>query len=408
MHISQHLSVLTVNSIAILKGLHEERRQLQPEPEKSPTPPPEATEEADVEMEEESRSIMDSEDEEPQSSRSLRRGTDRAAERKRKREEEEERKLKAIEARQTKGSKEYQKVLKKIEQTKEKILKEEEEISTVEDDLREADCPRTRVLGKDRFWNRYYWFERNAMPYEGLPDASTADAGYANGRIWVQGPDELEKAGFIDVGEEENAKHRQSFQMTPAERKRAEEGPTSLSSAKQWGCYENPEDLDMLIGWLDVRGNREQKLRKELCAQREVITKYMSQRHAHLARMKRKAEEEAEDRQQQQQQQQQPQPQTAARTSKRTKTQPTTRPARNKVHYYQCLRWTNEMALRELGHKHFDPPAVKTRGGRTVKKPATLPKDVTTLLSKDNEAAGMVTRNRQGKALTRQGGRYNF
>src|SRR5271168_4431874 len=80
-----------------------------------------------------------------------------------------------------------------------KIDQAEDAIADVDNDLREADCPRTRVLGKDRFWNRYYWFERNAMPYEGLGESSTADAEYANGRLWVQGPDDIEREGFIDV-----------------------------------------------------------------------------------------------------------------------------------------------------------------------------------------------------------------
>ncbi len=360
---------------------------------------------------EEDTSIMDTEDEEPQSSRSLRRGNDRAAERKRKREEEEERRLRAIEAKLTKGTREYQKVLKKIEQAKDRIAKEEESIISVDNDLREADCPRTRVLGKDRFWNRYYWFERNAMPYEGLPDASTADAGYANGRLWIQGPDDLEREGFIDVSPEENSKYFRSFHMTPAERKSSEEGPTSVLTARQWGFYEDAEDIDMLIGWLDSRGNREVKLRKELSSQREAITRYMDKRKDYLASKKAEAEEEE---QQRQQQQPPPAPPTTTRMSTRTKTQI------NNVHHngvnggshHRCMRWRNDMAVRELGHKHTEPAGVsRTRGGgaaaKTAKKGVAVP--VVPLVLEDKDTGpGMVTRNRQGKVLSRQGGRYNF
>lgn len=386
------------------------------QPEKSPTPIPELAEAADIDMEDEDTSIMDSEDEEPQSSRSLRRGKDRAAERKRKREEEEERRLKAIEAKQNKGTKEYQKVLKKVEQTKDRITKEEDAIISVDNDLREADCPRTRVLGKDRFWNRYYWFERNAMPYEGLPDASTADAGYANGRLWVQGPDDLEREGFIDLGPEESSRYFQTFQMTPGERKRSEEGPTSVFNAKEWGFYENPEDVDMLIGWLDSRGNREAKLRKELSTQREVITRYMEKRKEYLARSNKSYTEDEED--------QQPMPPPTRMSTRTTakshmKHEPHHQPSRVDSTNYRCLRWKNQMALREQGHRHMDPPAnTKTRAGRAAarnretnkhshqKKGVTVPVSAThneVILDDVDGGGGMVTRNRVGKKIGRSG-----
>jgi hypothetical protein len=39
------------------------------------------------------------------------------------------------------------------------------------------------------YWNKYWWFERNGMPFGGLPDSSS-HSGYANAMIWVQGPEE--------------------------------------------------------------------------------------------------------------------------------------------------------------------------------------------------------------------------
>jgi Williams-Beuren syndrome DDT (WSD), D-TOX E motif len=415
--------MLTKASIAELKVLNEERRRLQPE--KSPTPLPELTEAADVEMGEENTSIMDTEDEEPRSNRSLRRGNDRAMERKRKRDEEEERRLKAIEAKQTKGTREYQKVLKKVEQTKDRIAKDEAAIISLDEDLREADCPRTRVLGKDRFWNRYYWFERNAMPYEGLPDASTADAEYANGRLWVQGPDDLEREGFIDVNAEERSKYFHSFQMTPAERKRLEEGPTSVFTAREWGYYENTEDIIALLAWLEPRGNREIKLRKELALQREVIAKYMQKRKDYLARETESDREPSPP---------PPPPPPTTRMSTRT-TRGTAHTNRDKEPqlcttttttttsrtHYCCLRWRNGMALRELGHKHMEapPPPVKTRGAgaRSVQNkkgvsagsaPGSmnrLPLREERVNGRNAGGGGMVTRNRMAKVSGRHAGK---
>lgn len=339
---------------------------MQPE-ERSPTPIPELAEatEGDLTIEGDP-GVLDSEDEEPLTSRSLRRGNDRAAERKRKREEEQERKEKAAEAKQSKHTKEYQKVLKNIEKEREKIDQAEDSIADVDNDLREADCPRTRVLGKDRFWNRYYWFERNAMPYEGLSESSTADAEYANGRLWIQGPDDIEREGFIDVSEEEKHRYYRQFRMTPSERKSLEEGPTSVFTARQWGYYEMPEDVDMLIGWLDIRGVRELKLRKELIFYKDAISRYMEKRNAYLSRRD-------------------PSEEPTTRMSTRTKIY-----VNENTH--RCLRWKNGTAVRENGHKHVEPPP-KPRGK-----------------SKKVVDEGITTRatNRQGKPLTRQGTRYVF
>lgn len=362
--------------IAKLKELNEERRQLQPE--KSPTPIPEleGDDEAKADAEiatEEDPSNVDTEDEEIITARSLRRGNDRATERKRKREEEAERKAHTAEAKQSKGSKEYQRCLKAIEKEREKIEQCEDAIADVDNDLREADSHRTRVLGKDRFWNRYYWFERNAMPYEGLGESSTADAEFANGRIWVQGPDDMERLGFIKVTDEEEKAYFRTFQMTPSERKKLEEGDTNVFAATQWGYCETPEDIEMLIGWLDPRGSRELKLRKELSLYKENIARYMQNRSMYLNPPKA---EDGEDEL----------PQT--RMSTRTKTY-----VSEKTH--RCLRWRNDTALRANGHRHVDPPP-KPRGKGSKKVVIEEP---------------LMTRaavNRMGKPLTRQGTRYNF
>ena len=367
-------------ALAKLKELQIERRLLAPEPEKSPTPMPELEEAMEnAKVEDDDMSIADSEDDDPIVTRSLRRGADRAAERKRKRDQEVERKEKAAEAKQTKGTKEYQKVLKQIEKEREKIEQAEEQIVVVDGDLREADCPRTRVLGKDRFCNRYWWFERNAMPHSGLPDSSTADAEYANGRIWVQGPDDMERQGFIEIIEPDKQAYYRRFQLTPAERKKLEEGSTNLTTAKEWGFYETAEELDMLIGWLDSRGIRELKLKKELNMQRDAIIKHMEKRAAYLTPLKEESEE--------------PLP---TRMTTRTKTYVSDKA-------YRCLRWKNSSALAELGHRHVDPPPKPRAKG---KKGVSYDDEKVTRSS--TGVVKEVPMNRQGKPVTRQGTRYNF
>ncbi|MCJ1390129.1 hypothetical protein MMC18_002987 [Xylographa bjoerkii] len=366
-----------------LKILHEERKTLQPEAT-SPVPQLEELEEMEglkmEEPDEEEDVVMESEDEEPVQQRSLRRANDRAAERKRKLEEERERKEKA-EAdkakKPTKQARQLEKVLKKIDDVMVRIKDCEEEVAILDNDLRESDCPRTKVLGKDRFWNRYYWFERNAMPYAGLPSSSTAEAGYANGCIWIQGPDKIEREGFIELREEEQAKYRNAFGIRVTDRKMIEEGQTHTFTAYEWAYYDNQDQLDELIAWLDVRGEREIKLRKELQTQRNKINLHMEKRKEYLAKHDEEKSESTEP---------------VTRISTRTKTyvDPTG---------HRCMSWKNTMALSELGHIHSEPE----RGPKKGVARATNKKVIV-------EDEGRQTRasNRSGKPLTRQGSRYNF
>lgn len=336
-----------------------------------PSPEPEVRTNGDIKMSGVEDNLTEDEaidtDEDIHQGRSLRRGNDRAAERQRKREEEQERKEKAeAAAKVPKQSKQFTKLLKDIQKKQDFVKKCEDEIQTLDNDLREADCPRTRVLGKDRFWNRYYWFERNGMPYGGLPNSSTADAGYANGCIWVQGPDEMEREGYIDMKPEWEREYVDKFKMTVPERKRLEEGLTSVFNAHQWGYYDEPDDVDKLINWLDPRGFNELKLQKELKSYRDKIVLHMQKRKEYLHLGEDKKEEHV----------------SGKRMSTRTKhhQEPTTR---------RCLSWRNTTAIEELGHLHSDQSRPR--------KP-----------SRKGKATAIIDGKKAPKPLARQGSRYDF
>lgn len=313
-------------------------------------------------------------DDDAPSGRSLRRGNDR----KRKREEEaarrEKEKAEKAEAAkaQSKQSREFKKILNEIEELKRQIKDHEDKIAECDSDLREANVQRTKVLGKDRYCNRYYWFERNGQPFGGLPTSSTASYGYANGRIWVQGPDQMEREGFIDLPPEDQAKYQQVHRMTVPERRQQEEGATMLNSAEEWGYYDNPDRLDNLIGWLDDRGEREKKLRKELMEWRDRIAEYMEAHKRFLndeAAKKVEVDEEA-----------------TARVNTRHKVQEDNAAAQER-----CLRWTNSMAIDEIGHLHSQPN-VKPKKGAAARR----------------EKGVAVPLNRNGKPTTRQGDKHSF
>ncbi|KAI1261207.1 ATP-utilizing chromatin assembly and remodelling N-terminal-domain-containing protein [Xylariaceae sp. FL1019] len=347
-----------------LKNLNDQRRILLPD-NMPPSPPAEDEEAAradgDVKMggtddspEEPSEDVDDS-DESVQARRGLRRSGDRATERqkKRKREELERQKEAETAAKAPKQSKQFLKILKDIQKKDDYIKQCEDEVATLDNDLREADCARTRVIGKDRFWNRYYWFERNGMPYSGLPNSSTAEAGYANGCIWIQGPDDIEREGYIELDAKAQEEYKAKFKMTIPKRKKMEEGRTSVYNARQWGYYSEPEQLDQLLNWLDGRGFNETKLRKELVGYKDKIIAGMEARKKYLTPSEEDKEKAVEEKREKKQD--------SKRMSTRTKKEPSVDPEQ-----HRCMTWINTMALEELGHLHSEPPPPpKTRkGGR--------------------------------------------
>ncbi|KAK0621334.1 hypothetical protein B0T17DRAFT_591239 [Bombardia bombarda] len=359
-----------------LKSLNDQRKILLPD-NLPPSPPAELEKtNGDIKMLDvedlpahTSDEVQDSNEDEVFNGRKLRRAQDRAAERKRKEEKERERKEKAEAAKLPKQSKQFIKVLKDIKKKEEEIANCEKEIAVIDNDLREADCPRTRVLGKDRFWNRYYWFERNGMPYGGLPNSSTADAGYANGCIWVQGPDELEREGYIDMAPEFQNEYQAKFNMTVPERKKLEEGRTNVFNARQWGYLSEPEDVDNLLEWLDPRGFNEVKLRKELVNYRHTIVKHMENRkvylgHAHKAQPEREEKDKKEDIVN-------GSGGGGKRMSTRGRTAATTTPEPSH-RTYRCLSWTNTMALHEIGHLHSQEPPPARQRKQTKRKEAAI------------------------------------
>lgn len=91
----------------------------------------------------------------------------------------------------------------------EKIKIFKEDLRKVETRLTEIDCQRVRLLGKDRHFNRYWWFENNGLPNlhfsSGMDEEEDGDPAeaddydvddkedvqeetYLMGRLWIQGP----------------------------------------------------------------------------------------------------------------------------------------------------------------------------------------------------------------------------
>ncbi|KAM0716301.1 hypothetical protein Q7P37_007746 [Cladosporium fusiforme] len=258
-------------------------------------------------------------------------------------EKERQDKIDAVKTAAEKQKKEHQALVRDCDVLRNSILELEAQINECDGDLREADVQRTKMLGKDRYCNRYYWFERNGQPFGGLPNSSTAHHGYANGRIWVQGPDNMERDGFIDLEKDEQNAYKARFGMTVPERRKLEEGPSSLLNANEWGYYEEPAVLDALISWLDDRGEREKRLRKELYEWRDKIAKYM---RAHKDFMDTEAAKKLEAEEE---------PKKGIATRRQAEQEKAEAGER-------CLRWKNLMGEATNNHLHSEnPPAKKTK-----------------------------------------------
>ncbi|KAF2126155.1 glycosyltransferase family 57 protein [Dothidotthia symphoricarpi CBS 119687] len=253
-------------------------------------------------------------------------------------------------AEKTKKQKEWEKLLDSIEKKKDELKECEASINELDDDLRETRVHRSTVLGKDRFLNKYYWFEHNGMPFGGVPNSSTAEYGYANGRIWVQGPDEHELQPNMEEPALSQDLHRLGF--TIPQRKEKEEGATHLANASEWGYYDDPEEISALLEWLDVRGHRERLLMKELQAFGERITEYMGILKGH----KSKAEDPKED----------DEDEDLPRVSTRNKAH-----AEKDATKDRCLHWTNSIMREEYGYNHieeYEPPKKTTKTKATKAK----------------------------------------
>ncbi|KAF3915312.1 hypothetical protein AA313_de0203531 [Arthrobotrys entomopaga] len=321
-----------------LKTCEDERRQLMPESEMSfPAPDPEG--EGDTKMSNGYNTPeIDHENEDSDSSRpAIRRPSNRAAERKRKREQEKEKE--EANAKIQESMQRYKRACLSVDKAKAKIRQEEAAIAELDNDLRESDCARLRLLGRDRFWNRYWFFERNGMPYAGIPTSSTADSGYAMGRLWIQGASLEEQKEFLDldrvINNDTNDGTRTS--MSIKERRKKEEGNAALRGPEKWAYIDEPDDLQLLVDWLEVKGERELKLKKEFDTYMEYMVSSMQSRKKYLA--PRESNQGGE---------------VVVRMSTRTKSVA-------QVPVQRCLKWKNNLAAERLGHYHHEQP-VKTKG----------------------------------------------
>ncbi|KAH9175409.1 chromatin remodeling complex protein [Lactarius sanguifluus] len=133
----------------------------------------------------------------------------------------------------------------------EEVNKLERRLEGIEREFRQLlGSVRVKPLGKDRFYNRIWWFD-------GMGAASLLGSGgivqYGTGRLFVQGPSALDQE-ILDRREEGDVRARRL----------EEEGEDGMLGVGEWGVYTDLEEVDELTAWLNPKGNRELALRNTL------------------------------------------------------------------------------------------------------------------------------------------------
>lgn len=195
-----------------------------------------------------------------------------------------------------------------------------------EQELVKLDCQRAKMLGKDRYHNRYWWLEGNGMRKHN-PESSKEksagnsekedeeddpDLGFLMGRLWVQGPTDEEAQAYLNIepprqypaiSKDEQGKFMIvasadtngcrilvdnsgaiMSELSLAERKCLEEGDMCLTSCDEWGYYDDPEEIEALLKWLNSFGKRELRLGIEIMNIKNQIIDSMRARKEDLSR----------------------------------------------------------------------------------------------------------------------------
>lgn len=160
-----------------------------------------------------------------------------------------------------------------IQKVKKSVIKAEHRIQRIDEEFRESDAQRLRKLGQDRYWNTYWWLESCGMPVYGMPNCSTSHAGFASGRIFVQGPS---RHALMEL-EQRSRLHEFDY----AKRRAEDEGDDALD-VNDWGFYDHGDQVTGLLHWLDPRGTRESKLRSAIELRAPTILRTMHHRARYL------------------------------------------------------------------------------------------------------------------------------
>ncbi|KAE9410920.1 hypothetical protein BT96DRAFT_870719 [Gymnopus androsaceus JB14] len=135
----------------------------------------------------------------------------------------------------------------------EEVNKLERRLEAIEREFRKLlGGVRVKPMGKDRFYNRIWWFD-------GLGSGSLVASGgatqYGAGRIFIQGPSESD----LDL-----MMRRVGDDVPLQTRRLEEEGEEGILGPGDWAVYSDMEELEEFLAWLNPKGQREIALKQAL------------------------------------------------------------------------------------------------------------------------------------------------
>lgn len=137
----------------------------------------------------------------------------------------------------------------------EELNKTERRLEGIEREFRQLfGIGRTRYMGKDRFFNRYWWLDGMGI---GHLITSGGAASYGTGRVFVEGPSEFDLLVIAGRG-----------QGVVQARQKEEDGSNGTLGPGEWGVYSESQEVEELVAWLNIKGHRELALKN-------VLTKWL-------------------------------------------------------------------------------------------------------------------------------------
>ncbi|KAH7104205.1 hypothetical protein BKA62DRAFT_497973 [Auriculariales sp. MPI-PUGE-AT-0066] len=151
------------------------------------------------------------------------------------------------------------------------LARQDRRMDAIELDFRRYIGVRLRPMGKDRFYNRVWWFD-------GLGGGNLVNAAgqtlIGAGRLFIQGAGEYDTEVLVA---------REAEEHDVVKRREDEETPEFMLQSDEWGTYETPEQLDEFFAWLQEKGNRELALKKQLFIWWDHIVAGVKKRQADMS-----------------------------------------------------------------------------------------------------------------------------
>ncbi|EST08685.1 DDT domain protein [Kalmanozyma brasiliensis GHG001] len=173
----------------------------------------------------------------------------------------------------------------KLEDEDTKLARRDE---TIERDYRRLIlASRMTPLGRDRFGDKYWWFD-------GVGSSSVLTASdkptYQTGRLFVQGATQSETLLLIPdppVPAPKPSPYAHLFHQPVTldlitSRKESELTPSGTLAESEWAVYSDPNEIEQLFAWLRPKGHREHALKRELTKFKGYIENGMRKRQADL------------------------------------------------------------------------------------------------------------------------------